>query len=542
MRTYGEALLQLKRGFLIIGLTGYTGSGCSTACNMLSQKQKPEIPQIGDLKGSVDPVDYEKLVRAWSGLSWQSFTRIEVSAIIFMILLQQAFEEPDSDGPLAHARNISGNKRDYLSGLNLLLDHGPDLRNLDTAKRLVDAYKTARSLYGKFKRRAFENLDSFIEGMQNFGDAIRKYGQPRPHAGSSPDPANIFILPEAIRRLVKAFRTAEGATEFVIEAFRNPYEVEYFKRRYREFYLVCINRLASDRRKVLASLSPKFGAKLEKREKGKLIPDKRKDNIHDWVTSQNIDECAQKADYFIQNYSDKKKSCPPQLLYHLARLICLTKYPGCIPPTKDERSMQVAMSARQNSGCLSRHVGAVVTDDRGFILGVGWNDTPGGQVPCSLRTAHQLLNNPDKHTFSEYERSIEFVEHIRARNLGLNPFCFKEELAAIRGLSNGAEFTRAVHAEENALLQAARHGTDMLRESHLYTTDSPCTLCAKKAYQMGVKRIVYIEEYPGIAMEQTLKSGTHAIEIDQFEGVTGSAYFSAFTTLLPEKDFLNLYV
>jgi dCMP deaminase len=457
-----------------------------------------------------------------------------------MLVVHQALRFAFSKGPLAVARKLSLPRKSDLIGLKLLADENVDLKKADVATRLVLAYKTAGALYGKFKKRGGYDLNSFIEAMQDFGDNIRKYGQPWPSSSSTPNPANIFVLPEAIRRLIKAYGTAEEATNFVIDAFRNPYEVEYFKRRYSEFYLASINRPFLDRRQALSRLQSDFVDRLEKREKGKRISVKRRENIHDWVTSQNIDECAQKADYFIQNHLDDRKP-PRHLLYHLVRLISLTKYPGCVPPTKDERSMQLAMAARQNSGCLSRHVGAVVTDNDGYVLGVGWNDPPTGQVPCSLRTACQLLTNPDKSMFSEYERSQNFIEHIRSRNLGDQPFCFMEELAALKKASREREFTRGVHAEENALLQAARHGTEALREAILYTTDSPCTLCAKKAYQLDVSRIVYIEEYPGIAMEQTLQAGTHSIQIVQFEGATGSAYFDAFTALLPEKDFLNLY-
>ncbi len=541
MQTYGEALLQFKRGFLIIGLTGYTGSGCTTACGALKHNFKPKLPAITDLEVSVDPLDYDRLTSVWSGLSWRKFINIDVSRIIFMLIVNQALRFAFSKGPLAEARKLALPRKTDLIGLKLLVDKNVDFKKANVAERLVHAYKTAGSLYGQFKKKGGYDLNSFIEAMQDFGDNIRKYGQPWPSSNSIPEPANIFVLPEAIRRLIKAYRTAEQTTTFVIDAFRNPYEVEYFKRRYSEFYLVYINRPFFERRQALSRLNPDFVDRLEDREKGKHITEKRRENIHDWVTSQNIDECAQKADYFIQNHLDGTIKPPRHLLYHLVRLISLTNYPGCLPPTKNERNMQLAMAARQNSGCLSRHVGAVVTDNYGYVLGVGWNDPPSGQVPCSLRTAHQLLTSPDKNTFSEYERSQVFIEHIRSRNLGKQPFCFREELGALRKGTKESEFTRAVHAEENALLQAARHGTEALRGAILYTTDSPCTLCAKKAYQLGVSSIVYIEEYPGIAMEQTLQTGTHSIQIEQFEGATGSAYFDVFTTLLPEKDFLNLY-
>lgn len=202
------------------------------------------------------------------------------------------------------------------------------------------------------------------------------------------------------------------------------------------------------------------------------------------------------------------------------KLISLVKNPGCIPPDRDERNMQLAMSARQNSGCLSRHVGAVVVNKDGLVLGVGWNDPPLGQVPCSLRTRKELITALNPEAFSEYERSSTFLEHIRANNCSDRPYCFKDEYGQLTG-KNHAEFTRALHAEENALLQATRHGIEALIGATLFTTDSPCTLCAKKAYQLGVKRIVYIEEYPSIAMDQTLLIGNKQIKLAQFEGITG---------------------
>ena len=85
------------------------------------------------------------------------------------------------------------------------------------------------------------------------------------------------------------------------------------------------------------------------------------------------------------------------------------------------------------------------------------------------------------------------------------------------------------------------HGAAAVKNSTLYTTDSPCTLCSKKAYQLGVKKIIYIEEYPGISLKQSIKVGKKPIKIEQFEGACGSTYFNLFSPLMPEKDFLKLY-
>lgn len=71
--------------------------------------------------------------------------------------------------------------------------------------------------------------------------------------------------------------------------------------------------------------------------------------------------------------------------YQLLRFMALIRQPGIITPTQIERTMQVAYNAKLNSGCISRQVGAVVTDAKFSIKAIGWNDVPAGQTPCNLR-------------------------------------------------------------------------------------------------------------------------------------------------------------
>ena len=66
-------------------------------------------------------------------------------------------------------------------------------------------------------------------------------------------------------------------------------------------------------------------------------------------------------------------------------------------------------------------------------------------------------------------------------------------------------------------------------------------LCAKKSYQLEINRIVFIEQYPDKAHEQVIQSGSKKIRFDQFEGVSGGAFFSLFAPLLPEKDLVDYY-
>ena len=100
-------------------------------------------------------------------------------------------------------------------------------------------------------------------------------------------------------------------------------------------------------------------------------------------------------------------------------------------------------------------------------------------------------------------------------------------------------YTRSLHAEENAFLQASKFGNSEILGGQLFTTASPCFLCAKKAYQLGIKRIVYIEAYPDISNEQVFDIGTHEIEIIHFRGAIGLAYQKLYEPLFPYKDELK---
>ena len=179
--------------------------------------------------------------------------------------------------------------------------------------------------------------------------------------------------------------------------------------------------------------------------------------------------------------------------------------------------MQIAYTAKYNSGCISRQVGAVVTDNTFSVKSIGWNNTPEGQTPCLLRSIDDLRNNSDSEAFSEYEKNGEIRlliektlevtpiqrEAIKGRNLS---FCFKEAQNCLEHEKNQVH-TRSLHAEENAMLQISKYGGEGLRNGFLFTTASPCELCSKKAYQLNITKVFYIDPYPGIANDQILKSG-----------------------------------
>ena len=212
--------------------------------------------------------------------------------------------------------------------------------------------------------------------------------------------------------------------------------------------------------------------------------------------------------------------------------------------------MQIAYSAKFNSGCISRQVGAVITDANYSIKAVGWNDTAAGQVPCLLRSAENLLKYNDVEAFSDYENNDKkFREAMKSkyqkidnqkldgRNLS---YCFKDVQNFIEEKDNQVH-TRSLHAEENAFLQITKYGGEGIEGGILFTTASPCELCSKKAYQLGIKKVVYIDPYPGIANNHILKIGNNSKrpELQLFYGVIGNAYHKLYQPVLSFKDELN---
>ena len=102
------------------------------------------------------------------------------------------------------------------------------------------------------------------------------------------------------------------------------------------------------------------------------------------------------------------------------------------------------------------------------------------------------------------------------------------------------EYCRALHAEENALLQLAKLGGISVDGGTLYTTASPCELCTKMICQVGIKHIVYTEVYPSRFSDAFREDGVRHIEFEQFEGVKSPGYYRLFKPEYPMKDVQDL--
>ena len=259
--------------------------------------------------------------------------------------------------------------------------------------------------------------------------------------------------------------------------------------------------------------------------------------------AQDVDSCVCNADVYLFNnvsgFGDAENQF--KLLEAVVRNVSLAMYPGLVRPTSVERCMQIALSAKVNSGCLSRQVGAVVTDSQYNILAIGWNDVPCGEVPCAYKNLHDVVAGADPDAYSEYElTNQDFRDRIKKYNaersvLGGLPcsYCFKD----VHKDGKDPMRSRAMHAEEKALALCGREAEG----GFLFTTSSPCEMCSKNAKNHKIRKIFYIEAYPGISQAQYTNSGdkNNRAELILFSGAVGRAYMQMYTPLLPHKDVLN---
>ncbi|MBV6660830.1 hypothetical protein KV572_07800 [Pseudomonas yamanorum] len=542
------------KDFLIIGMTGRTGSGCTTAAKLLCG-QRLDIPSEGYEGLTRNEFKKHKIIKKYiDGGGWAPFYKIEASSLITYHLLLLPVLEFCSyindfvfANPLLESEVVEFSSRlDAVRVAVLEVDSSPDPTEDDVINAHFELYFSEMPrvtiLLMEFLGRA-----RFTQVYQQAGDNVRSSGAAN---SSAFEATKMFNFPKHLNVLIKLAhkkaRLDKEPCRIVIDAIRNPYEAFFLKRRYANFYLVSINTSNLERLNSLRGyrkLSDHEIKILDDKEYPEKISGMKK------FVAQNVQECIEISDIHIYN-SKISEFTHNDLVSQLAWYVTLMMHPGLVMPTSIESCMQIAYTAKQSSGCISRQVGAVVTDESYSVKAIGWNNTPQGQTPCMLRSAEDLLEGKNKTDYSEYElKSSIFRDAVSAKYSQLIAtnkesnrnfsFCFKSVQNEIEGEKNQVH-TRALHAEENAFMQIAKHGGQKLSGGVLFTTASPCELCAKKAYQLGLKKIVYIDPYPGIATQHILSSGQNKPVLELFKGAVGRAFYQLYQPLMPYKDELEL--
>ena len=604
MSTKLDQLYSLRKNFTILGLTGRTGSGCSELAEILSTDfdKVCNIRKVEDIEEPVFQKKYQ-IVKNYTKQNWKKYKVIEYKKVLFFMLLPllknnsknkhlfdyyRYYLKEESD--ILKISKIKGSLENLIKNNSLLVDEIIELGGLTKVRIKPKLENLNRIFWGPEFNKLSDEVNLLLKDngiierimlLHHTANNFRKSG--RPFKTYKSDPKYIYTIAKVINRIIKATKQESQNEEchIVIDSLRNSLEINFFKERFSAFYLIAVK---NDARK--SNLINSYG-KVDTKIVDRLIEiDETEYKCTDYQKgifyAPDVQNCIQIADYHI-NYnifqSDKENkednlknnfsffSVQEQLM----KLQALIQQPGIITPEPTERIMQVAYTAKLNSGCISRQVGAVVTDNEFSTKAIGWNDVPKGAIPCAFRNvknittkqygftkfelgeglketeqinsdeADNLLDNESK-KFNEYVKNNYSEEKLPTESLGGRncPYCFKQAYNTFSGEKNQVH-TRSLHAEENAMMQISRSGGQGLKDGFLFTTASPCELCAKKAYQLGVTTIYYIDPYPGISRNHILKSNSKTDpKMVLFSGAVGRAYHKLYEPFLSQKDELAL--
>ena len=136
-------------------------------------------------------------------------------------------------------------------------------------------------------------------------------------------------------------------------------------------------------------------------------------------------------------------------------------------PSWDDYFLELASVVSQRSTCLRRQVGAVIVKDKRMIA-TGYNGAASGAPHCETAG------------------------------------CIRQQM----GIKSGErqELCAAIHAEQNAIIQAAKYGVS-IEGATLYCTHQPCAICAKMIVNAGIKRVVFNGDYPDEYAKKILNEG-----------------------------------
>jgi len=149
--------------------------------------------------------------------------------------------------------------------------------------------------------------------------------------------------------------------------------------------------------------------------------------------------------------------------------------PGYQRPSWEAYFMDITFLVAKRSTCLRRSVGAMVVKDK-RILSTGYNGAPSGIKHC------------------------------------LETGCLRERLNIASGENH--ELCRGIHAEQNAIIQAAYHGVS-IKGASLFCTNLPCSICAQMIINAGISRICYASGYADAMSEEMLReAGVDIVKVN----------------------------
>ncbi len=320
----------------------------------------------------------------------------------------------------------------------------------------------------------------------------------------------------------------------VVDGIRNTAEIQYLRDRFGYgFTLVAVLSSAEARWERIGAVAYTDLGLTEV----DFHQDDTRDRNEETAWGQQVELCIDKADVFVDNSDEVVPGKFRKEILDVADLVTGSAPRAARP---DEISMHIAYGAGHSSKCLKRHVGAIVVDEAGQVVGLGYNENPSPTKPCAEEEEYgkgcyrDIIRNGHFKQLSE--RGMRCPQCSSALPVIAGPpwtcpGCAtkgqKTNLEAFFFPDRAMNWCTAIHGEAAALIAAggrARGGT-------VYSTTFPCMQCAEKIIQAGIVRVCYTEAYPD---NHSIGRLTLAkVKMDRFKGVRSSSFERIFGQTRP---------
>lgn len=395
---------------------------------------------------------------------------------------------------------IGSNRLDVVKHLtDILKGYGYTIQVVRLAEQLQHVPVIGEGLPDRSDPRYYKEL-------MDAGDTLRKYDGSALAAAAISQVA--YLRNEAVRSRPKA--VDQQPTIFVFDSLKHPREAELLRVVYGSaFWLVSIVQDMDERLKDLAEQLAKQAGQFEVPGARALELINRDEADPDAKHGQHVRDVFADADYFL---AVQRGTRWREGIVRLCQGIFGAPF---LTPRPDEEAMRYAQAAALRSAAVGRQVGAAVVTRLGSPIIVGTNEVPrpgGGQFWSGDEPDHRDFQTGEDPNPAYTRRLItELLDRFATagfftddRNAAGGEAVLQE---ASRPDENGKsilegaradsliEFTRCLHAEQAAIVNAARAGIS-LDGSRLFTTTFPCHECTKFIIGAGVIEVQYIDPYP----------------------------------------------
>jgi len=269
------------------------------------------------------------------------------------------------------------------------------------------------------------------------------------------------------------------------------------------------------------------------------------DSGEEFEHGQTVRDTFPNADFFLR----LDKNTDSQINARVERFLHLILGTKVVTPTSWETAMYFAASAAGNSACLSRQVGAAIVDSEGEVISVGWNDVPkfGGNLYVSDPKSDQNSDNDHRcwnlaggKCFNDAEKSIiaeTIISELTKKGIvnESNKALATSTLVSNSKLKSLIEFSRAVHAEMHAIINAGHVSSKPSRNLKLFVTTYPCHACARHIVAAGITEVYYVEPY-----RKSLATKLHSDSITEDESDISKVRILPYDGIAPSR-YMKLF-